>query len=454
MTVGNRPLLEGSVAILPWGDLFEDFLDEVNLSLESFAEDMCGGWLFGYMEALRVAGIDSIVVCFSARVDEAVRLNHSATGLPIWVLPASKTYRALRERFGKRSASTVAKMSRCSDGIVRIGYWVADQVMPYLATPPRTLARLLRREGCSAILCQEYEYPRFDVCVVVGRAMRVPVFASFQGGNSQRCISERLLRPLALRACAGVIIGSEGEVDRVKERYGLPQERVTRLSNPLDLAGLRRIDRATARRKLGIDADACLVVWHGRVDIRNKGLDVLLHAWQHLTQEHRDGTLQLLLVGTGRDAPQLRHCLSVLDLEGVVWVDKYVTDRPLLSHYLSAADVYAFPSRHEGFPVAPIEAMACGLPVVAADAPGVAEILPENQSSGGLVVARGDHVAFAQALRRVLEDKPFRRELGLRAQERAETAFSMETIGCRLAEVLHGAKEPRSWENITARRRS
>lgn len=438
--VEKDALLEGPVAILPWGDLFEDFLDGVNLTVEDFANETAGGWLFGYMEALKGAGMQSLIVCFSARVDEALRLTHRSTGLPIWVLPASKTYRALRARCRNPLASTEAEGSGSAEGLSRMAYWVVDQVLPYLATPPRTLAQILRRERCSAILCQEYEYPRFDICVVVGRAMRLPVFASFQGGNSQRWVSERLLRPLTLRACAGIIVGSDSEIDRVNKRYGLSRTRVTRLSNPLDASGLRRIDRATARTSMGVEADARLVIWHGRVDVKNKGLDVLLHAWQHLTQEHPDPTLQLLLVGTGRDAPQFRHRLDVLALQGVVWVDRYVTDRETLSHYLSAADVYAFPSRHEGFPIAPIEAMACGLPVVAADAPGVVEILAGNESSGGLIVPRGDAVAFARALWRILEDGPLRRELGRRARERAETAFSMETIGRRLVEVLHGPR--------------
>lgn len=439
MTVGKETFPGGSVAILPWGDLFEDFLDGVDLSLEDFADKTSGGWLFGYMGALSIAGMQSIIVCFSARVDEPLRLTHRSTGLPIWVLPASRTYCALRERCTNTVASTEAEGSNRT-ARSRMAHWVLAQVLPYLATPPRTLAEVLRRERCSVILCQEYEYPRFDVCVVVGRVMRLPVFASFQGGNSQCCVFERLLRPLTLRACTGIIVGSDREIDRVRKRYGLSRTRVTRLSNPLDASGLRRIDRATARTSMGVGADARLVIWHGRVDVKNKGLDVLLHAWKHLTEEHPDPTLQLLLVGTGRDAPQFRHRLDVLALQGVVWVDRYVTDRETLSHYLSASDVYAFPSRHEGFPVAPMEAMVCGLPVVAADAPGVVEILPENESSGGLIVPRGDAVAFARALWRILEDGPLRRELGRRARERAETAFSMETIGRRLVEVLHGAR--------------
>ncbi|MDQ1387939.1 MAG: hypothetical protein QOF56_1393, partial [Acidobacteriaceae bacterium] len=45
------------IAILPWGDFIEDFLDAIGVSLEEFSSKMTGGWLFGYVEALRLQGI-------------------------------------------------------------------------------------------------------------------------------------------------------------------------------------------------------------------------------------------------------------------------------------------------------------------------------------------------------------------------------------------------------------
>jgi glycosyltransferase involved in cell wall biosynthesis len=125
-----------------------------------------------------------------------------------------------------------------------------------------------------------------------------------------------------------------------------------------------------------------------------------------------------------------------MQLQGIMWVDEYVRDRTAIRRYLSAADVYTLPSRHEGFPVAPIEAMACGLPIVAADAPGVPDILEGGEDSGGLVVPRGDAVALASALGRVLDNEAWGRELGKRARCRAEECFSLEAIGKQLRTFL------------------
>src|SRR5690606_7584150 len=99
--------------------------------------------------------------------------------------------------------------------------------------------------------------------------------------------------------------------------------------------------------------------------------------------------------------------------------------------YLSAADVYAFPSRREGFPVAPLEALSCGLPVVATDADGIPDIFEAGEDDGGVVVPRENPEEFAAALGRLLADPHLRIRLASRARQRADS-FSAETVGREL----------------------
>jgi starch synthase len=432
--MSNQP--EPTIALLHWGNLIEDFLDSIGVSFEGFCKEMTGGWMFGYIDALRLAGVRTVLFCISARVTAPTRYTHIPTGSTICILPAPKNYCAIQHHMVDPYGWTVKDAFGDVRGVSYPLFSLLRNIAPYLATPLRTLARELRYEGCSAILCQEYEYARFDMCVLLGQSMRLPVFATFQGGDFQVSRLERLLRPITMRACAGLIVATQTEVQRVQSRYGIPSSKIARIFNPLDLSMWEGGDRLEARAELGIPQQAQVVVWHGRIDLRRKGLDILTSAWEQICRGRPGRDLRLLLVGTGSDADEMRDRIDTMQLQGVLWVNEYVRDRTAIRRYLWAADVYTLPSRHEGFPVAPIEAMACGLPVVAADAPGVPDIFEKGEASGGLVVPRGDATALALALGRVLDDRAWGCELGKRARYRAEECFSLEAIGKQLHDFL------------------
>jgi len=423
---GGRFTVNGSatIALLPAMDRFEDFYDTLDISLEDFRDRVSGGWLFNYVDALRSAGVRTVLFFASAQVSAPLRFRHRASGATVCVIPSPRLHQKLqgaRDRFMPGSR-------------------VMRSLLSYVSIPPRRLARELRRERCQAILCQEYEHARFDVCVVLGRLLRLPVFATFQGATAGASRLERPIRPLALRSCAGLIIGAGPELARVQARYALPTAKLAHIPNPIDANGQPPLARALGRERLGIDPDARVVVWHGRVQIELKGLDVLLESWRLVCDARPDVPLHLLLVGGGNDAEQLRRLLRASGLNNVRWVDRFVVDRDELWQYLAAADVSALPSRREGFAIAPLEAMACGLPVVATAVNGIVEILEGGEESGGVVVPPGDAAALAGGLRRVLDDEQLRRELGARARHRVQEQFSLEAVGGQLRQFMSGSR--------------
>jgi glycosyltransferase involved in cell wall biosynthesis len=420
------PQLPLTLALLPAGDRFEDFHDKIGVSLEAYRTQLAGGWLFNYIKALRLAGIRTILIYMSARVNEAVRFTHVDTGAPVWVLPSPRLHEKVRHA-QRRFFPRVAMIGAASS---------------YLATPLRRVAQVLRHEGCDAILCQEYEEARFDVCVLLGRLLRLPVFATYQGGNETRTAVERLIRNASVRRCAGLIVPSTEERSRVEVTYGLPWRKIAIIPNPVEVVPGVRAERHATRAELGIGSATRVVAWHGRVQIPRKGLDVLLDAWGRVCSEGPDADILLLLVGHGRDADALRQRLE--SSRKVRWIDRYVFDRRQLWSYLAAADVYTIPSRHEGFAVAVLEAMACGLPIVASDAGGVVDALPRGEEDGGVVVPRGDAQALAAALTRLLGDPPLAERLGAIAARRIGEEFSLEVVGQNLRQFLfpdHGGSD-------------
>jgi glycosyltransferase involved in cell wall biosynthesis len=153
--------------------------------------------------------------------------------------------------------------------------------------------------------------------------------------------------------------------------------------------------------------------------------------------EHAAGlNALLLLLGTGAGSGWLHARIDELGLTAVRWRDEYVLDRALVGTYLAAADLFVLPSRQEGFPVAPVEAMAAGLPIVAADAPGVRTVVGDGAQAAGVIVPVADARALARELCRFLEDRSLREETGARAKERVAERFSVEAVGRQLREFL------------------
>jgi glycosyltransferase involved in cell wall biosynthesis len=238
-----------------------------------------------------------------------------------------------------------------------------------------------------------------------------------------------------IKSCAGLIIASQKEQERVIQKYGLDRSKLRGIINPLDLRMWRPMNRAEARSRLSIAIDDQVVVWHGRVDIEHKGVD-LLSAWKQICKNRPHRALRLVLVGSGQGTPRLRRLIHENNLTNVQWSGDYVHDIELIRCYLSAGDIYVLPSRIEGFAVAPMEAMAIGLPVVMSDVSGAAELLPAGADSGGFIVPVADPESLADAVCRLLDAPELCREMGKSARRRVEDWASLESVGRQLKEFI------------------
>lgn len=416
---------------------FDDWLSALNVSLDAFVNHMRGSWVFNYVDALQRVGVKPVLFCVSSGVSTITRLSHAPTGASIVLLPPTKLFRMIRRvcpwlfspaHAGKVDTAAVTTGERLRRNLA----WL---VKSYLSTPVMRLFKVIRQEGCAALLVQEYESVCFDFCVLAGTVTNLPVFGTFTGAFPQDALV-RPLRRIALKLCRGLLICAQSEMDRVQSTYHVPTDKLTLVHYPLDFSVWHPGEKAEARAMLGIPTAARVLMYHGEALLWVKGLDVLLNAWEHLCNETPNHDLRLVLVGTGADATLLRQALHSKALRGVYWVNEWIHDRHLIQRYLSAADVYVFPSRIDAFGISVIEAMACGLPVVASSVRGTVDTLSDPEQCGGILIPPGDMDALGRAIKRLLTDPELAQEFGKRARSHVRARFSMEQIGNCLNGVL------------------
>lgn len=133
--------------------------------------------------------------------------------------------------------------------------------------------------------------------------------------------------------------------------------------------------------------------------------------------------LKLAIVGDGPLLPAVREQVAVLGLQDAVWLPGARADIAAVLHTFS---VFALPSLAEGTPVSMLEAMACGLPVVASRVGGIPEVVDEGVQ--GLLVPVGDVDALATALARYAGDADLRAAHGRAARVRVEERFSLRAM--------------------------
>jgi glycosyltransferase involved in cell wall biosynthesis len=231
-----------------------------------------------------------------------------------------------------------------------------------------------------------------------------------------------------LTRAARVIAVSDATRRDVENLLGVPANRITRVYNAPDPAFLGR-DRAAGEeeRRLMMERyqiDRPFLLYAGAIR-HHKNLPRLVEAFAVLREQLAAhpvyGDLRLVIIGdTISRYPAVRQAMLKSKVEHAVRFLGFVPFETLRCFYEAAA-AFVFPSRHEGFGLPPLEAMACGTPVVTSNVSS----LPEVAGDAAMLVNPGNVFDIARGVRDVLTDEPLRAELVRRGRVQA-ARFSWE----------------------------
>lgn len=174
--------------------------------------------------------------------------------------------------------------------------------------------------------------------------------------------------------------------------------------------------RESARRELEIPESEIVLLLVGN-DWKKKGLGTLLNA----AAANRQFPLRVLIVGRDDRAPFLQQIRN-LGLSGHVF---FPAPSPYILKFYAAADIYVGPSLHDSFALPPIEAMACGLPVITSASNGGSQIITHGVD-GFVLADSGDSGTLAALIRQLVEQPDFCRRMGENAAKTA-SSYTWET---------------------------
>lgn len=212
-----------------------------------------------------------------------------------------------------------------------------------------------------------------------------------------------------------MVVGVSEEIRKELRRHMSPAK-VMKVGNGVDIRKYTRtLGNAEAKRQLGIGSKY-VIGFVGRLS-PEKAIDNLLRAVSGLVKEGLD--VSALIVGDGELDAALKQEARGLQISDRVIFTGNRSDTPQL---YSAMDVFVLPSQQEAFPMVLIEAMACGVPVVATRVGDVADIVEPGVT--GLLVDTRDAAALQTAIGKILSDEAVARRMSAAAQARAVERFS------------------------------
>ncbi|MHC1785284.1 MAG: glycosyltransferase family 4 protein [Anaerolineaceae bacterium] len=248
-----------------------------------------------------------------------------------------------------------------------------------------------------------------------------PVVAKVLGGGAMGDISKlkrNLISGIRVKMILKEVnrfITVSREIGSELAESGIPFEKLVSIPNGVNLARFQPVD-IIKKEKLEKELDlpkGIKCIYTGRLD-EEKNVLALVTAWKNIRGKFPQASL--LIIGAGAEGKEIAQTAS----EGVFLLGKKIDVGP----YLQASDVFILPSKREGLSNALLEAMACGLPVVATNVGGNSELVQDGIN--GLLVPSGDLDLLELAVLKLLGDKSLRNLLGQKAHDFVSENYKIE----------------------------
>jgi D-inositol-3-phosphate glycosyltransferase len=244
-----------------------------------------------------------------------------------------------------------------------------------------------------------------------------------------------------------IVIATPAEKDQLIKSYGADERKLAVIPPGVDTSRFYPIPEDEARSVIGVPSGNCMILFVGRIEPL-KGIETLLRAIALLlqTEELTECNYYLAIIGGEPDGngdeadsemARLQNLSRELGIHDVViFLGKRSQDT--LPYYYSAAQVVVVPSHYESFGMVALEAMACGIPVIASQVGGLAYLVRDGKT--GYVIPDGNPEALKQALQKLIENPTLREEMCSQAVDYARS-YDWSVISRKVSKLYESILE-------------
>jgi glycosyltransferase involved in cell wall biosynthesis len=255
---------------------------------------------------------------------------------------------------------------------------------------------LLKNKNRISLVHVHYVFPTGILALFAKMLLKVPYVVTSHGGDLDQMAKkhpriQQLTKKILHEASAVIVVG-EGLKTEVLERYEVPEAKVHVLSMGVNTTVFKHIEKLDALEALELPSQSKKILFVGNV-IRAKGIFELIQAFEKLQDEY-----SLYIVGSTKDTDfynEVKSFIADKNIQHVYFVPPQ--SQQDLANWMSACDVLVLPSHHEGFGLVALEALACGIPVVASNVGGLPYLLSNNR---GVLVEPNSSEAIYEGIQR------------------------------------------------------
>ncbi len=270
---------------------------------------------------------------------------------------------------------------------------------PLMEAALRSRLKKLKSEFAFDVVLASWLFP--DGCAVAQLAseLKSPCALITQGSDTHQYLAMPARRRQILHAIeqAQGVIARSGDLAKRLASAGSEPSKLHTIYNGVDPLVFHPRDQTEARRALGLDREARVLLFVGNfLPVKNPAL--LIRAFAQYRAASGDASSLLLMAGKGPMQAEMRELAESLGLGDHVRQTGPLNSKQIAQH-MAASDLLCLSSVNEGLPNVILEAMACGLPVLSTRVGGIAEVVDESR---GLLTNEGDMEAYAKAMQQML----------------------------------------------------